>query len=80
MTYDTTLINEVIKELDNSINNGNTMKEIADSAGVCQQTVSRLFYRETTYPRLKTVVNIGLALGMTMHWNKPNITQLRRIA
>lgn len=41
--------------------------DIAQRSGVCIETVSRLAYGDTKFPRMSTVVRILMALGWTIY-------------
>lgn len=55
---------DVANLVDNAMSlEGYTANRLADEAGVCQQTVSRLIERTTKFPRLDTVIKILAALN-----------------
>jgi hypothetical protein len=51
------------EDIDAYLKRGHSLKQFADKAGLGTKTVSRLWYRETQYPRLLTVVMLLKALG-----------------
>ena len=44
---------------------------VAARAGVCESTVRKIAYGETTSPKIRTCILIGFALGLHMLWLKP---------
>lgn len=62
----------VFAEVRRLTSNGVKMKDIAHKAGVRPQTVSRLAYGETKYPRFSTVLGVLIAIGYDLQLIAPN--------
>lgn len=51
----------------NKIQAGAKINKIAEECGLCDATVSKLFYGETKFPRMNTIVKIMLYLGYNLY-------------
>lgn len=50
--------------------NGTTMYRIAEETGLCQSTISKLYYDVTKHPRHTTIVLLMLYLGYELYAEK----------
>lgn len=57
-------------ELDRRMEVGDTFKRIAEGAGMTAHTVSRIYYRETRYPRNNTIFALLRYFGYTVYARK----------
>lgn len=56
---------------------GGSISKLATKAGICHQTVAKLAYHETKYPRMRTVLAVISALGYELELVKRDKNKLR---
>jgi hypothetical protein len=59
--------NLIVTGIRNKIQNGMKIFKIAEECGLCEATISKLYYGETKFPRHSTIVKIMVYLGYHLY-------------
>lgn len=80
--YDVTNYAAAVKLLSEEISNARkgkvTFKRLHEDTGLAVSTISKLYYRETRFPRYETIIKLMIHFGYRVYARPTNLLPMKR--